>query len=477
MFDILITSGTAVMPTECSQMDIGIIGERIAEIGPTGTLNRAAARMVIDADGLFVLPGGVDPHVHYSGPGTPAGGVLPESQDYSAAAAFGGVTTVIDFAFQTGSGSLHEAIEQKRAEADGRMAVDYGLHAGFLGNPAFDVLDEIGDAIKKGLPTFKAFMIYPGWVMDDGHLWGVMTRVAEHGGLTVVHAEDAALVEWLTAKYVREGKTHGAYIVETRPPLVEETAIRRALLLAERSGSSVYFVHVSSALGMQALGDARRRGLVAFGETTAPYLSFTAEKLWDDDHGLLWATTPPLKYAADRDALWDGLATDELQVAASDHFVVSIEDKYERMGTTIQSLMGGYDGVELRVPILFHSGVQEGRLTLRRFVDVVSATPAKIMGLYPRKGCLAPGADADIMIIDPARTWTVHWEDLHTSAHYCPWEGWELKGKVVTTLLRGSILVMDERYVGSKTGGRFVPRTLADEVRSKGVPDLVKDHA
>jgi dihydropyrimidinase len=327
------------------------------------------------------------------------------------------------------------------------------------------VIEEIPDVIKDGLPTFKTYMIYPGWICDDGHLLAIMTKLAEGGGVSLVHAEDHALVDWLTAQYVREGKTHGAYIVETRGPLVEEAAIRRAMLLAERSGSALYVVHVTSGAGMRAIGEGRARGMPLYGETTTPYLSFTSEKLWDDDNrGLLWATTPPLKYAEDQAELWRALSDDRLQVLASDHFVVGIEDKYERMGTTIESLMGGYEGVELRVPVLFHKGVQEGGMSLRRFVDLVATNPAKIMGLYPNKGCLAEGADADIVILDPSKTWTVHWEDLHTSATYSPWEGWELSAQVVTTILRGSVLVEDGVYVGSKTGGRFVPRVLLDEV-------------
>jgi dihydropyrimidinase len=460
VFDTLIVSGTVVTPSEIGERDVGIVGESIAAIGAPDALGRDAAH-IIDATGCVVIPGGVDPHVHYSGPPTPAGGAGPETQDYSSAAAYGGVTTIVDFAFQSGSQTLHDAIAAKKEEAAGRMAVDYGLHAGFLGNPSFAVLEEIGDAVEAGLPTFKTFMIYPGWEMDDGHLWGVMNRVAEYGGLTLVHAEDSSIVNWLTAKYVRDGKMHGAYITETRPALAEEAAMRRALLLAERSGCGLYFMHVSSEAGVNAIARARREGVAVRAETTAPYLSFTGDKLWEDD-GLLWATTPPIKSEDDRSALWQALADERLDVVASDHFVVSTKDKYETMGTTIESLMGGYDGVELRVPLLFHCGVQEGRLTLQRFVEVVAANPARIMGLYPKKGCLAPGADADIAIIDPARVWTLRSEDLHTSADYCPWEGWELRGKIRTTLLRGIPLVENENYVGSRTAGRFVPRAFAE---------------
>jgi dihydropyrimidinase len=302
-----------------------------------------------------------------------------------------------------------------------------------------------------------------------------MREVAEHGGMSVVHAEDDAIANWLTAKYVREGKTHGAYISETRGPLVEEAAIRRALLLAERAGSPLYVLHMAAGSGVEALAQARARGLPFYGETIAAYLSFTADDLWDDTpvevngrtyagRGLLYNNFPTIKFAEDRDVLWQAVADDRLQVVSTDHCLVSIADRFEIMGTTVESMQGGEAAVELRLPVLFHLGVQQGRISLHRFVELVSTNPAKIMGLYPRKGEIAVGGDADIAILDPNRRWTVRWEDLHMTPGYNCWDGWELEGKVVTTILRGSVLVENEVFVGSKTGGKFVPRTLAPEI-------------
>jgi dihydropyrimidinase len=467
MYDLLVRGGTVVSPTAAAPLDVAVEGERIAAIDRPGALG-SEAKKVIDATGCIVVPGGVDPHVHHS---LGFGPVRAEPQEYSPAAAFGGTTTIIDFAFWEGPTTLHETVAAKKEEAKGRMAVDYGLHAALGGNPPFEVLEEIGDVIRDGIPTIKTLTTY-GWMSDDGHRFGIMSEVAEHGGLSVVHAEDDAIANWLTAKYLREGKTHGAYIVETRGPLVEEAAVRRCMLLAERTGSPLYVLHVAAGTAAAAIAEGRARGLPVYGETILAYLSFTAEALWDDENrGLLWNNYPVIKYQEDQDLLWEAVADDRLQVVSSDHFTTTVADRYEKMGATVDSLQAGQAATEMRVPVLFHRGVQEGRISLNRFVELISTNPAKIMGLYPRKGVIAVGSDADIAVIDPARTWTVRWQDHHMSADYNCWEGWELKGKVLTTILRGSVLVENEQWVGSKTGGQYLARTLLPEVVGP-TPDL-----
>jgi dihydropyrimidinase len=468
VYDILVRGGTVVSPAAAEPLDVAVEGECIAAIDRHGTLG-AEAKKVIDATGCIVIPGGVDPHVHHS---LAFGPVAAEPQEYSPAAAFGGTTTIIDFAFwEAGPRSLHETVAAKKEEAHGRMAVDYGFHAALGGDPPFEVLEEIGDVIRGGLPSIKTLTTY-GWMSDDGHRFGIMSEVAEHGGLSVVHAEDDAIARWLTAKYLREGKTHGAYIAETRGPLVEEAAVRRCMLLAERTGSPLYVLHVAAGSAAAAIGEGRARSLPMFGETIIAYLSFTADALWDDENrGLLWNNYPVIKYQEDQDRLWEAVADDTLQVVSSDHFTTTAADRYEKMGSTVDSLQAGQAAVEMRIPVLFHRGVQEGRISLNRFVELVATNPAKIMGLYPKKGILAVGGDADIAVIDPARTWTVRWQDHHMSADYNCWEGWELKGKVTTSILRGSVLVENEQWVGSKTGGQFLPRTLLPEVVGRS-PDL-----
>jgi dihydropyrimidinase len=460
MYDLVIRGGTVVSPVSSELLDVAVKGEQIAAVEQPGAFDDEAAR-VVDASGCLVIPGGIDPHCHYN---MGFGDVTAESQAYSPAAAYGGDTTIIDFVLQEAPASLHEAVQAKKEEAKGAMAVDYGLHAILAGEISFEVMEEIGDVIRSGIPTIKTMMTY-GWMSDDGHRWGVMNEVAEHGGLSVVHAEDDAIANWLTKKYLREGKTHGAYIAETRGPLVEEAAIRRAMLLAERSGSPLYVLHMAAGSGVEALAEGRAKGLPFYGETLTPYLSFTADKLWDDENrGLLWNNYPTIKFQEDQDLLWQGIADNRLQVVSSDHFLIKAVDRFEKMGTTIDSLQAGQAGVELRLPVLFHLGVQGGRISVNRFVELISTNPAKIMGLYPRKGQLAVGSDADITIFDPNRTWTVNHEDLHMSGDYSCWQGWELQGKVRTTILRGQVLVEDEAWVGPKDAGQFVPRTLLPEI-------------
>jgi dihydropyrimidinase len=465
MYDLVIHGGTAVTPSGAQEVDIAIEGERIVALGRPGLFTESAR--TIDASGCIVIPGGVDPHVHYS---VSFEGADSETQDHSFAAAAGGTTSIIDFVFHEMNAepylTVHEAIQKKKDEAAGRMAVDYGLHVILSQNPSFEAMEEIGDVIRGGIPTIKSMTTY-GWLSDDGHILGVMQRVAEHGGMSVAHAEDDAIANWMTKEYLREGKNHGAYISETRGPLVEEAAIRRLMLLAEHSGSSLYVLHMAAATGVIALAEGRARGLKFVGETLTPYLSFTADALWDDERkGLLWNNYPTIKSQEDQDELWRALVDGRLETVGSDHLGYTIEERYELMGTSVDQLQAGQAGVEMRLPVIFHRGVSEGRLTLERFVDVVSTNPAKIMGLWPRKGQLAVGADADIVVIDPAKEWTVRHEDLHMSPNYSCWEGERLRGKVRTTVLRGSVLYEDERYVGSKAGGRFVERKLLPEYAS-----------
>jgi dihydropyrimidinase len=304
-----------------------------------------------------------------------------------------------------------------------------------------------------------------------------MNAVAENGGMSVVHAEDDAIAQWLTNKYIREGKTHGAYICEVRGPIVEEAAIRRAMFLAERAGSPLYILHMAAGSGINALREARGRGLPFYGETLSAYLSFTQDDLWDETpievngkvynaRGCLYNNYPTPKFKEDRDACWRAIADGGLQAVGTDHALVSLGDRFETMGTTIENMQAGQAAVELRIPLLYNEGVNSGKISASRWVELISTNPAKIMGLWPRKGQLAEGADADIVVFDPAKKWTVRWQDLHMNTQYNCWDGWELTGKVRDTVLRGAVVVDDETWVGDKSAGRFIPRKLLPEVVS-----------
>jgi len=473
MYDLLIVNGSVVSPTGTESLDVAVNGETIVAVGARGSLG-ADAQKVIDADDCLVIPGGIDPHVHYAMNFEHI--LTTEGPPYSFAAALGGNTSVIDFAFQEPPQGLLEAIAVRKQEFEGQMAIDYSFHAILTKGFSYDVVEEIGQAIREGVPTHKVMMTY-GYMSDDGQMWGMMNEVAEHGGMSVVHAEDDAIARWLTGKYIREGKTHGAYICEVRGPIVEEAAIRRAMFLAERSGSPLYVLHMAAGSGVEALAEGRAKGLPFYGETLSAYLSFTQEEIWDDSpievngttydaRGRLYNNYPTPKFPPDRDTCWDALADGRLQVVATDHALVSLKDRFETMSTTIDNMQAGQAAVELRIPLLYDQGVNRGRFSVNRWVELISTNPAKIMGMWPRKGQIAEGSDADIVVFDPNKSWTVRWQDLHMSTQYNLWDGWELTGKVRDTVLRGSVLVENEEFIGSKTSGRFVPRTLLPEVIS-----------
>jgi dihydropyrimidinase len=472
LHDTLIRNGTVVTEHGVEELDVAIEHETIVALLPRDG-EPPEAREVIDATGRLVLPGGIDPHVHYevvSSHGT----VVSESADNSIAAAVGGNTTVIDFAFHEEQPTTHAAVDERMEKLNGRMAVDFGLHIILTGAPSFEVLEEIPDLVRMGFPSFKTFTTYR-WIMDDGYRFGVMRAVAEAGGMSVIHAEDDALIGWLTKKYQREGKTHGAYISETRNALVEEAAVRRAVLLAERAGSPLYVLHVGAGDAADAIGDARRRGVPCFGEALIGNLSFTQDNLWDrspieidgqtfPDRGLIYNNYQDLKTAEDRERLWQALESGSLQAVSSDHFLAKAIDRYTHMGTTIPGVMSGQAAVELRIPVLYTLGVASGRFDLPAFVRLISTNPARIGGLYPRKGTLAPGSDADVLIFDPEARWNVVVDELAMDTDYSCWEGWELQGRVDTVLLRGTVLVRDGAAVPQPPRGRFLERAIEPDL-------------
>lgn len=474
--DLLIRGGTVVGPDGERRLDVGIDGERIAALHAPGT--DVQAERVIDATGCLVIPGGVDPHVHYAMDFQ--GLLVTEGPDHSHAAVHGGTTTILDFAVQEPPVRPLDAIQAKRDEHEGRLAVDWGLHVIFTKDFSFEDVEQVGDVIAGGVPTVKTMTTY-GWMSDDGQRFGLMSEVARHGGMSVVHAEDDAIANWLTAQYIREGKTHGAHISEVRGSLVEEAAIRRCLLLAERAGSPLYVLHMAAGSGIDALAEARSRGVPAYGETLSAFLSFTQQDLWDETpieidgvshpRGPLYNNYPTPKQPEDRDACWAAIADDRLQVVATDHCLVALKDRFNVMGTTIDNMQAGQAAVELRVQLLHTLGVATGKIDRSRWVKLISTNPAKLMGLWPAKGEIAPGADADVVIFDPDARWTVRHEDLHMSEPYSCWDGLAMTGKVRDTLLRGQVLVENGNYVGSRTSGRFIERKLLDEVAGSA-PDL-----
>lgn len=479
MYDLLVKNGTVVSPTSTERRDIAVNGEKITAIEAPGVLSEADAHKTIDASGCLVIPGGVDPHVHYRMDFDP---VVTEGPEHSAAAAWGGTTSVVDFAFHEPPSKVLDSVNAKKADFEGKMAVDYGLHVIMTKDFGHDDVEQLGDIIRGGIPTIKTMMTY-GYKSDDGQRYGMMEEVGKHGGMSVVHAEDDSIANWLTEKYVREGKVHGAYVCETRGPVVEEAAVRRALFLAESTGSALYILHMAAGRAVKALGAARDRGLPMYGETLSAYLSFTQDDLWDDSpveedgktfvgRGMLYNNYPPVKFREDRDELWRALQDGRLATVGTDHSAIKIKDRFELMGTTLDTFVqAGQSAAEIRVPLLHHQGVVGGKISVNRWVEAVSTNPAKLMGMWPTKGELLVGSDADIVIFDQKKTWTVDWRELHNSAQYSLWDGLEMTGQVRDTILRGSTLVESGSWVGRKTGGRFLERTMRPEIVG-ATPDL-----
>lgn len=457
MLDLIVRGGLVSTPTATLPLDVGVKDGRVALLAAPGSIGVEAAH-VEDASGCHVVPGGIDAHVHFSFAVTET----MRAQSSAAgtrAAAFGGTTTVIDFAWQRDSDSLLTAIDRrKELFAAERPHVDYAFHAMMTGAITFEALEEIPEAIGEGVSSFKTFTTFSGASAsgsihtDDGRIWGVMQQAARHGGLTMVHCEDDCLIDFHVRRLYREGHEHGSNIAEARPSIVEEAAVARMLLLARRSGSPLYVVHVSTVEAAEAIAQARGRHLPVYGEVLHNQLVFTREA-YHRHNGLCFHNYPPLKSTADRDALWAGLRAD-LSTTASDDYTVPLREKLA--GQRVDNLTGGHNGVETRLGVLWSEGVAKGRLSVDRFVELTSAGPAKVFGLYPQKGALLPGCDADIVVLDPGLRQRLTLDALHSDCDYSVWDGWECDGYPRATIARGEVLVRDGVWVGSQHRGRFV---------------------
>jgi dihydropyrimidinase len=461
MIDLLITGGDVVSSSSVARMDVGIQDGKIAFLAAPGAVEVDAKRR-IDGSGKLVVPGGVDAHVHFS---------FPLSADISAqsstwgsrAAAFGGTTTFLDFARQQDSGSLLEAIAAKRDELKrDRPSIDYGLHAMITGNSSLDVLSEMREAITDGVSSFKMFTTFTsdnvagtgGLYSDDGRIWGVMSRAARDDGTVMVHCEDDSLIAHNIHCLYHEGRQHARNVAEARTALAEEAAIRRMLLLARRSGAPLYVCHITSRDGLEAVHESRGIRTPIYGEVLHHNLSHTAERYAQPD-GPLYHTYPGLKHEQDKLALWDGVRDGVLDTVSSDDFTFPRAVKLA--GQTVDTVSAGHNGIETRMGVFYSEAVARRRLPVTRFVELTAERPARIFGLYPRKGVIAPGSDADVVLIDPAAGHVIRQDGLHSQCDYSVWDGWDCPGYPVTTVLRGEILVEDGEWAGAEGTGQFVP--------------------
>jgi len=474
VFDLVITDGHVVTPDHEGLADVGVIGERIAAIGEPGTLSHDGAQ-VIDARDRYVLPGGIETHAHIheiAHRGWTGGREvwLQGPLGASRAAAFGGTTTVVSFAFMGVHGPAGNdplaAVRDRDAIFSGSSYVDYAFNPAIVGAPAPELIANIGPALRGGAGVFKVFTTdvtteQHGVRIPDGHLADVMAELAAHGGMLMVHAEQDDLVLHMEAKLAAAGEDHWYNLHLVHSSLSEELAFGRVIRLARESGTGVFFAHVTGRSGADAIRHARAAGQPIYGEVLHNYLCFTAEDYKTPDGGKI-QTYPALKTSDDQDALWAGLVDGHLTVVATDEYTTDYATKVG--GRTVQTACGGHAGIETRGIIAFSEGVVRGRMSLRRFVEVFATAPAKVMGLHPRKGIIAPGADADITIWDPAVERTIGMEHLHHDGDYSIWEGWNVTGWPVTTISRGRPVVLAGELVGTPDHGRWQQRFVAPDV-------------
>ena len=469
MLDMVIRGGRVVTPAGEGELDIGVQGERIAAVATPGSLPSEASR-TINATGKLVLPGGVEPHAHI---GTLAQPERSGAAAVSLAAIHGGTTTVMDFAQQAPDGDILQAIEEGKARWSGNAYTDYSFHPILAHGVSPEVIAQVGQVVDDGFPTIKIFTTSvrpagsagPSNFVDFGRLAEVMEQVKTHGGMMFIHAEDEDMVQYnyQTAQARGHWDWPNMHLIHTN--LSEDISVRRVIRLAERLGVAVYFVHVSAKEGVNAIAEGRGKGLPIYGETLHNYASFTADNYKEPD-GMKYHTYPSLKYEDDRQRLWDGLLYGDLSAIATD--LVSTTWQVKIQGRTVADVTGGHNGIETRVGIMYAEGVAKRGMSLERFVALTSTNPAKLVGLYPRKGALAPGSDADITIIDTAIHKKLSLDDLHLE-DYSIWEGWEVWGWPVTTILRGNVMVENGMLVGGPGDGQLVARKMAPDVISRPV--------
>jgi dihydropyrimidinase len=465
MLDLIIRCGDVVAPQGVVRGDVAVAGETIAAIAAPGALAGGDSTRVIDAAGHIVMPGGIDPHVHLhhvwiKPDGTPLVTAGPEQ--VGRAALFGGTTTFIDFAYWRDGATAQQSIESRDKDFVGKSPCDWAYHIMLHSEPPPEFSGQLAEAIQAGYPTLKIFTtnILPtrsGRMIDFGDIWEAFQVLAKEGGLGVIHAEDNDIVMHMYAKLIREGRVGFEHLAEVHNQLSEDLSFRRVLRLAESvPGTALYMMHVSAGTGVAAIAEARAKRLPIYGETLHQYLNYSAED-YKRPNGQIYHTYPSLKSEEDRKALWDGTASGTIHCIATDELCCTLKDK--TLGNRIDDVTGGNSGVEPRLAVMYTETVARRGYSLPHYVDLVSSNAAKIMGLYPRKGAIAVGSDADITILDPTRRGKIRAADLHET-DYTPWEGHDIFAWPVTTLLRGKVMVEHGRYLASPQDGRYLKRKI-----------------
>ncbi|MER5630519.1 dihydropyrimidinase [Streptomyces nitrosporeus] len=453
----LITGGLVVTASDELHADVLIEHGRVIALAAPGS-QQWTADLVIDASQKYVIPGGVDAHTHME---MPFGGTFASDtfETGTRAAAWGGTTTIVDFAVQTKGEALQAGLDSWHAKADGKCAIDYAFHM-IMSDVNESTLREMPRLVEHGVTSFKLFMAYPGvFYSDDGQILRAMQKAADVGGLIMMHAENGIAIDVLVEQALARGETDPRHHGEVRKALLEAEATHRAIQLARVAGAPLYVVHVSAEEAVAEIAAARDKGLPVFGETCPQYLFLSTDNLAEPEfEGAKYVCSTPLRPKEHQAALWRGLRTNDLQVVSTDHCPFCFTGQKDLGLGDFSRIPNGLPGVENRMDLL-HQAVVDGHISRRRWIEIACATPARMFGLYPRKGTIAPGADADVVIYDPHSVQTLSAETHHMNVDYSAYQGKTVTGQVETVLSRGEVVIDRGKYVGRAGHGTFVPRT------------------
>jgi dihydropyrimidinase len=450
----LIKNGRIVTAVDDYRADILIDGEQISLIGRSLDME---ADKVIDASGKIIIPGGIDPHTHME---LPFGGTQSSDDFYTGtrAAAFGGTTTIIDFAVQNKGESMLAGADKWHAKAEGKAVIDYGFH---LITTDFEDKnkEEMFTLIDEGITSFKLFMAYPGvFLSDDATIFRAMSAAGERGGLVCMHAENGVVINEIIKRFKEQGRLAPKYHALTRPTVAEAEGVHRAIALAEMAETPVYIVHLSCSAALNQVRAARDRGIPAFAETCPQYLFLSIDDYGEGFEGAKYVMTPPLREKHNHDDLWKGLKMDDLQVISTDHCPFCMKEQKELGRDDFSLIPNGAPGVEYRMELIYNGGVLENNISLNRFVELTSTAAAKMFGMFPKKGTIAVGSDADVVIFDTEKEHVFTLENQHMNVDYCAYEGKKIKGKVETVLSRGRVVIENGECLVERGSGQFIKR-------------------
>jgi dihydropyrimidinase len=452
----IIRGGTVVTAVDQYRGDVLIEDEKITAIATS--FDGVDADRTINASDKLVIPGGIDVHTHLD---MPFGGTT-SADDFESgtiAAAHGGTTSVVDFAIQYHGQTLRQALDAWSKKAEGKAAIDYGFH--MIITELTDAVEKEMDAlVREGVTSFKLFMAYPGvFMLDDGSIFRALLRTGENGGTICMHAENGGVIDVLVKKALAEGKTEPKYHALTRPACAEAEATHRAIALAEIAGVPIYIVHLSAGEALEMVTAARDRGLPAYAETCPQYLFLSYDNYEEPGfEGAKYVMSPPIRLKENQDKIWRGLAFNDLQAISTDHCPFCMKEQKVLGKDDFSKIPNGAPGIETRMSLVYDGGVRTGRISVNRFVELTSTSPAKIFGLFPRKGTIAPGSDADVVVFDPNRKQTLSAKTLHMKVDYNPYEGREITGVSETVLSRGKVIVENGKFTGRAGAGSFLKR-------------------